>query len=421
MCSLAATGDNTARLRKAVHHHKLTSKRGVLERMFTLWFRGFVYNQIWEDPRVDAEALRLGPETSLLTISSGGCNVLNYLVHRPKRIVAVDLNANHMSLTRLKLAALEHLPDYESFYKFFGYGRHPDNVPNYRRYIRDHLDPLTRNFWESTDWPGKAVGPKRIGYFTRGLYEKAKLGQFFRVVHGIAKTTGRDPARLVTAKTVAEQEKIFDETFGPLFDNALVRWLGRQPVAVYSLGIPPSQHQAMLDEHENDGGKLFDMYKQRVRRLACGFPLDDNYFAWQAFGRRYDHEGRRGLPDYLKRENYDLIKSLVGRVETHIASLGDYLQTESPGGLNAFVFLDSQDWMPPQVIEDLWRQVVRVGRPNTRVIFRTAGEKSPVEAALPPEVRGRFHYDTDRSRAFHAQDRSAIYGMFHLYEMLPAS
>ena len=421
MSSLAATGDNTARLRKAVHHHKLASKRGMLERMFTLWFRGFVYNQIWEDPRVDAEALRLGPDSSVLTISSGGCNVLNYLIHSPKRIVAVDLNANHMALTRLKLAALAHLPDYDAFYKFFGYGRHDDNIPNYHRYLRDHLDPQTRAFWETTDWPGRAVGPKRIGYFKRGLYEKAKLGQFFRIVHGIAKSTGRDPARLVTAKTLAEQERIFDETFGPLFDNRLVRWLGRQPVAVYSLGIPPSQHQAMLDEHENDGSKLFDMYKQRVRRLACGFPLDDNYFAWQAFGRRYDHDGRRGLPDYLKRENYDLIKSMVGRVETHIASLGDYLQTEKPGGLNGFIFLDSQDWMPPHVIEDLWRQVVRVGGPDTRVIFRTAGEKSPVESALSPETRSRFHYDAERSRSLHAQDRSAIYGMFHLYEMLPTA
>jgi S-adenosylmethionine-diacylglycerol 3-amino-3-carboxypropyl transferase len=419
MSTIAAHKGNTARLRKAVHHHRLTSRRGLLERMFTLWFRGFVYNQIWEDPRVDAAALGLGPDSSILTISSGGCNVLNYLVHQPKRIVAVDLNANHMSLTRLKLAALRHLPDYESFYNFFGYGRHPDNVANYHRYIREHLDAGTRRFWETSDWPGNALGPKRIGYFKRGLYEQAKLGQFFRVVHGIARTVGRDPARLVTAKTVADQEKIFDETFGPLFENRLVRWLGRQPVAVYSLGIPPSQHQAMLDEHENDGGKLFDMYKQRVKRLACGFPLDDNYFAWQAFSRRYDHEGRRGLPDYLKREHYDLIKSLVGRVETHVASLGDHLQTESPGALNSFVFLDSQDWMPPQVIEDLWSQVVRVGAPGTRVIFRTAGEKSPVETALSPATRGRFFYDMQRSRELHVQDRSAIYGMFHLYEMLP--
>ena len=72
-----------ANLKKAVHHHRLASKRGLLERLFTLWFRGFVYNQIWEDPRVDAEALNIGPHSSLLTISSGGCNVLNYLVHKP--------------------------------------------------------------------------------------------------------------------------------------------------------------------------------------------------------------------------------------------------------------------------------------------------------------------------------------------------
>jgi S-adenosylmethionine-diacylglycerol 3-amino-3-carboxypropyl transferase len=420
MSSLATSQSNTHRLRKAVHHHRLASKRGLLERMFTLWFRGFVYNQIWEDPRVDAQALGLGPDSSLLTISSGGCNVLNYLIHRPRRIVAVDLNANHMALLRLKLAALEHLPDYESFYKFFGYGRHDDNLVNYRRHLRDHLDAETRAFWESSDWPGRKVGPRRINYFKRGLYEKAKLGQFFRLVHGLARGMRRDPARLLAARTLAEQERIFDETFGPLFENRFVRWMGRQPVAVYSLGIPPSQHAAMLEEQAGDGGKLFDMYRQRVKRLACGFPLEDNYFAWQAFGRRYDHEGRKALPDYLKREHYETIKSLVGRVETHVASLGDFLRTEKPGALNGFIFLDSQDWMPPPVIEELWGEVARVGAPGTRVIFRTAGEKSPVEAALSPELRDRFHYDRERSAELHKQDRSAIYGMFHLYEMLDA-
>ena len=48
--SISATRQgNTARLKKAVHHHRLASRRGVLERLFTLWFRGFVYNQIWEE------------------------------------------------------------------------------------------------------------------------------------------------------------------------------------------------------------------------------------------------------------------------------------------------------------------------------------------------------------------------------------
>ena len=289
------------------------------------------------------------------------------------------------------------------------------------RHIRAHLDPMTRSFWETSDWPGRAVGPKRIGYFRRGLYDQAKLGQFFRVVHGIAKAARRDPSKLLQAKSVAEQERIFDELFDPLFQNRLVRWLGRQPVAVYSLGIPPSQHAAMLEEQQNDGAKLFDMYRDRVRRLACGFPLDDNYFAWQAFGRRYDHEGRKALPDYLKRENYDTIRAMADRVETHVASLGDYLRTESRGGLNSFIFLDSQDWMPPPVIEELWDQVARVGAPGTRVIFRTAGEKSPVETALEPATRAKFIYEQEEARRLHFQDRSAIYGMFHLYRFADAS
>jgi len=418
MATLAVQPTTKTHLQKAVHHHRLASKRGLLERMFTLWFQGFVYNQIWEDPRVDAEALQMGPESSLLTISSGGCNVLNYLVHRPKRIVAVDLNANHMCLTRLKLAAIQYLPDYDSFYNFFGFGQHKDNVSNYRRFIRDHLDPQTRKYWETSDWPGQTIGPKRIGYFKRGLYNQAKLGQFFRIVHGIARATGRDPARLVAAKTIAEQERIFDDTFGPLFENKLVRWLGRQPVAVYSLGIPPSQHAAMLKESGNSGSKLFDMYKQRVRRLACGFPLEENYFAWQAFGRRYDHAERKAIPDYLKPEHYETIRSCVDRVETHVASLADYLHTEQPGGLNGFILLDSQDWMPPQVIEELWGHIARVGGPDTRVIFRTAGEKSPVETALSPEMHSQFFYDTERSLELHKKDRSAIYGMFHLYKKI---
>jgi S-adenosylmethionine-diacylglycerol 3-amino-3-carboxypropyl transferase len=417
MKSIATGPGNTQRLKKAVHHHRLATKRGVLERMFTLWFRGFVYNQIWEDPRVDAAALQLGPQSRVLTISSGGCNVLNYLVHRPARIVAVDLNANHMCLTRLKLAAIKHLPDYESFYRFFGYGAHADNITAYRRHIRDALDPQTRDFWESSDWPGRKVGPRRIGYFERGLYERAKLGQFFRVVHGLARKMRRDPARLLSARTLAEQEQIFDREFAPLFDNRLVRWMGRQPVAVYSLGIPPSQHAAMLEEQQGDGRKLFDMYRERVRRLACGFPLEDNYFAWQAFGRRYDHEGRRALPDYLKPEHYDTIRSMVDRVETHVASLADHLRTEAPGALDSFVLLDSQDWMPPHVIAELWGEIARVGAPGTRVIFRTAGERSPIDKALPRDLLDRFTYHEERARELHRQDRSAIYGMFHLYEM----
>ena len=90
-------------LEKAAHQKPATTRRGALERLFTLMFQGFVYNQIWEDPDVDLEALALKPHHRLLTIASGGCNVLNYLAADPAKIIAVDLNPNHIALTKLKL------------------------------------------------------------------------------------------------------------------------------------------------------------------------------------------------------------------------------------------------------------------------------------------------------------------------------
>ena len=96
------------RLRQAVHRHKLATRQGLQERLFTLAFSGLVYPQIWEDPLVDLEALALQEGERLIAIASGGCNILSYLAASPARITAVDLNRAHVALVRLKLVGLEH-------------------------------------------------------------------------------------------------------------------------------------------------------------------------------------------------------------------------------------------------------------------------------------------------------------------------
>ncbi len=93
---------STRLVEDAVYNTRPVTPKGVLDRLFAFWFKRFVYNQIWEDPRVDLAALRLTPSSRLVTIASGGCNVLNYLLADPASIVAVDLNPAHIALTRLK-------------------------------------------------------------------------------------------------------------------------------------------------------------------------------------------------------------------------------------------------------------------------------------------------------------------------------
>ena len=104
----------------AVTNRSVASAQGLMQRLFAFYFDAFVYNQIWEDPRVDLRALEIDGGSRLLTISSGGCNALNYLVESPESITAVDLNRFHIYLLRLKVTALRHMPDHASFFSFFG-------------------------------------------------------------------------------------------------------------------------------------------------------------------------------------------------------------------------------------------------------------------------------------------------------------
>ena len=403
-------------LERAAHQRPATTKRGALERLFTLMFKGFVYNQIWEDPAVDLDALKLGPGHRLITIASGGCNVLNYLTAGPQQIIAVDLNTNHVALTRLKLQALEHLPDHESFFRFFGIAKDKANRNVFDNFLAQRLDKQTRRYWERR----MPLHGRRINMFARNLYRYGLLGRFIGVLHTVARLNGKRLQDILSARDAAEQRELFERTIAPLFDNRLVRLLSRMPVSYYGLGIPPAQYDELVAS-ASDGNPVTTL-RERVERLACDFPIADNYFAWQAFGRGYDIEGRNAIPAYLRAENYESIKSRVNRVEVHHASMTDFLGHQPARSLHRYVLLDAQDWMSAEQMTALWVEIDRTAHEtDARVIFRTAGADSRLPKKLPPPLLSNWIYLEKESKAFHAQDRSSIYGGFHVYARRPAS
>ena len=79
------------------------------------------------------------------------------------------------------------------------------------------------------------------------------------------------------------------------------------PVTMFGLGIPPQQFDELKNDSE-DGTNIIEIYKNRTKKLAVEFPIYENYFAWQAFARKYDTENRQALPEYLKAENYEKLK-----------------------------------------------------------------------------------------------------------------
>ena len=101
------------------------------------------------------QAMDLKEGHRIVTIASGGCNVLAYLTRSPAHIDAVDLNTAHVALNRLKLAAVEHLPAQADLFRFFGEAGNRSNSAAYDRFLAPRLDAATRRYWEKRSLRGR--------------------------------------------------------------------------------------------------------------------------------------------------------------------------------------------------------------------------------------------------------------------------
>jgi S-adenosylmethionine-diacylglycerol 3-amino-3-carboxypropyl transferase len=408
------TRGSRAQLAAAVHRSRLLSSERALERLFTFLFSGLVYPQIWEDPVVDMDALCIRKTDHVVAIASGGCNVASYLVAQPARVTAVDLNAAHVALNRLKLTAAQRLPNHAAFRLFFGKADDKRNIAAYDESLAPHLDVDTRRYWEAREWSGR----RRITRFARGFYHFGLLGVFIGAAHLVARLHGCDLRAMLIARTLEDQRAIYEREILPLFSKPLVRFLAGQPASLYGLGIPPAQYRALAADHP-DG--MIGALRARVEKLACGFSMADNYFAWQAFGRRYGAEANAPTPPYLERGNFDTVRANADKVDVLQVSMTDFLATQPAGSADCYVLLDAQDWMDDATLNALWTQITRTARPGARVIFRTAADEMLLPGRVSDDTLRLWRRDESRSAALHARDRSAIYGAFHLYRFAGAA
>lgn len=391
----------------AVHQNRAATKQGVLERLFSFAFSGLVYPQIWEDPVPDLEALALTPDSHLITIASGGCNVLSYLTANPSAITAVDLNHAHIALNELKLTALRHLPTADDFRRFFLDADSGANIDLYDRILAPQMSEPSRAYWNASAWGGR-----RVSMFERNIYRFGLLGKWIGIGHFLTRVYGIDFSGLLNSRNVDEQKAFFEEHIAPIFDKKLIRFLTGSPLSLYGLGIPPAQYEALAE-----GQAMADVLCERLRRLATEFPLDENYFAWQAFKRAYPAGHEDGLPLYLQRKHFETLRTRAGRVRLRRRSVTDMLRSQPCSSVDAVVLLDAQDWMTPLQLNDLWQALTAACRPGARIVFRTAGKASVLPGRVDESILNRFVYDEATSKAMFAKDRSAIYGGFHLYRL----
>lgn len=394
------------RLSDAVVQNGSLSQTGVLERLFSRLFRGLVYAQIWEDPVCDIKGLDIQKGDSLVCITSGSCNMMSYLTAEPGSILTVDLSPAHTALARLKLASAQHLTQ-PQFYDLFGHANKPSNVALYRSHVAPHLDAQSRDYWE-----GRHVLRPRISMLARGFYRFGLLGRFLWIAHVLSRMGGVDFKPLLEAKSLSEQREFYEREIEPQFERPIIRYLARRRASLFGLGIPPAQYDKLAAD---GGGDVLPVLRERTRKLICDFPVNENYFVWAAFNRRYKEDGTGPVPPYLEAGNFETVKSHAGSVRAVNRSLTEALADEPVASKNGFVLLDAQDWMTDEQLNALWSEITRTAADGARVLFRTGGKENILPGRLRTDILKRWEYQEDLSAELSREDRSAIYGATHVY------
>jgi S-adenosylmethionine-diacylglycerol 3-amino-3-carboxypropyl transferase len=363
-------------------------------------FHGIVFNMSWEDPEMDRRALQVGPGDTVISISSAGCNPLNFLCQSPDRLITIDGNPAQNALVELKLAAIRAL-DHGAFFDIFA-ARRPAVVSRvYRSRLRPQLSPGARRFWDQNLWMAH-----------RGLYDFGKMGLATRIVRRVLPLIGisrKQVEQFFELRSLAEQQAMYREYVEPRLWSPLVRRLCESRWFMYLCGVHPRQ-LALVDGRHG----IYPYVKERIEYALTRVPIYDNYFlSITVTGRFRDNR----VPPYLLAENFETLRNNLDRVTVVNGWLGPYLDAQPAGSINKFNLLDIFDWMTPELFEQTLRSVLRAAAPGARLIYRSGSYELP-----PPESIGRhLHHHAELSKELLAIDRSATYGSFYVFSVKEGS
>lgn len=389
-------------------------------RVFNLIHRNsLVYNACWEDPRLDREALQLGPDDTVLVITSGGCNALDYALARPKHVYAVDLNPRQNALLELKLAGIRGL-DFETFFAMFGHGRLPDAAKVYRQKLRSRLSQRSRQYWD-----------RRINVFDhprRSFYFSGACGLFARMINAYVDRVARVRPwvdALLEAKSLQQQRRIYRQHVHDRIWTRSIRFFLRRRATLGLVGVPPSQWRQVETQYE---GGILKFIEDCLDAVFARLPLSDNYFWRVSITGSYSPEC---CPEYLKPGNFQQLKDgLAERVSAHTDSVQGFLERHR-GPISRFVLLDHMDWLCGRrfpLLEAEWQAIVNRAAPAARLIWRSAATRTEFVDRARVRIDGRvrrvgdlLNYHGEWAAELHRKCRAHLYGSFHIADLVASA
>jgi S-adenosylmethionine-diacylglycerol 3-amino-3-carboxypropyl transferase len=353
-------------------------------------FQRILFAQCWEDPRLDREALRVRPGEVVLSVTSGGCNTLSLALESPARIVSVDLNPAQTWLLELKAVGAQSLihGEYLALLGVVDSKRRRDLY----RLCRSRLSAPARLFWDAHE---REI---QKGLLRAGRYERY-LERFRRLL--LVLQGRKRMERWFELDTREERETFYREEW----DTPLWRLFFRVFFSRFVLGragLDPAFFNYV--EGIRDFGEHF---RALARHVLVDLSPRDNYFLAQILLGRYRPDS---LPPYLQARNFPKLQRGVPRIEPVTGELGQVLGSLPDGSVDAFNLSNIFEWVSPEVMEQMMREIHRVARPGARLCYRNL----LVRRRHPPALDLQFASEDERATRLLARDRSFVYSGFEI-------
>lgn len=292
------------------------------------------YSEVWEDEGLLRRGLQVKPGERVLSIASAGSNLFSLLLDDPREVLALDLNPAQLAMVALKIQGIQRL-GYEEYLTLLGLPeKEPQKALALYRELAPFLGPRSQTYWEGNE-----------EMIAAGLFGCGRLDRYFQGFRDEVLSLFFDESRLealFSAQELEEQKEIFYAGFTPEFQNAFQEYFGREKMAQRGRSEAQFRYVKPID--------VGAVFLERFERICTTDLVGQNYYLHRFLRGNYrDHQA---LPEYLRKENYEVLRERVSRIRLVEQSLLDHLKSSPPGEYDRVNLSDVFEYMSQEESEE---------------------------------------------------------------------
>ena len=366
------------------------------------------YAQVWEDADLLIDALNIKESDTVLSIASAGDNAFSLLAQSPQKVYAVDLSFAQIACCELRRAMYRQL-SYEEHLVFGGVTRadaiksETSNVSPKTDLQRRNMDRLAvfktlelpqdvREYWENN------IECIETGFMTQGKFERY-FALFRRKVLPLVHSRHK-VAKLIEPKTLEERRKYYDK----VWDNFFWRLMFSLFFSRFVMGrLGRDKEFFKLVE-----GSVADRIKTRAKHALTELDTSQNPYLHFILNGEYIHTA---FPYSLRRENYDIIRDNIDRIEFSKISIEQFI-AEYDGEISAFNLSDIFEYMTQDGMDTLYETMLQKASSDARFAYWNM----LVPRRCSRELCQKYGVETDdvKNAEFLQNDKAFFYSKFYL-------